>query len=136
MRTLFSVVILSCACLAVSAADKDDKPADSPKAKKTRELLKKKISLDIKDDSFRDVLDTLKEEIKGLRLKADTKAGVNLNKQFTYKCKDKTLAQVLEDLLKPNGWGYYILSNTKDVQWDGAIVIRPGKERGYPEKKK
>ena len=58
-----------------------------PKAAATRKLLKMKVTFDWKDASFGDVLDDITDQVK-IKIIADTKAGVNRNKQMTYSCKD------------------------------------------------
>jgi hypothetical protein len=119
-----------------------DKPADSAKAKKTRELLKTKLTLDIGETELPNLIEELQEawqekaKTKGkVPVKLDTKAGINRNKRLKYACKDKSVEDILAELLGKNGWGYFVNSNAKDSQFDGAIWVRPGKERGYPEAK-
>ncbi len=102
---------------------------DTPKAAKTRQLLKQKVSFEWKDTSFREVLEDIKDQVK-VGIIPDTKAGITLNKQITYKCKDIPFENALEELLGKNGWGYYVKSQKGDG-YDGVIYIRPGKERGY-----
>jgi hypothetical protein len=119
---LFALVLLTSA----QAAPGDD---DTPKAAKTRQALKMKVSFDWKDTSFGDVVQDIKDQVK-IGIIADTKAGVNLNKQITYTCKDIPFEDALEGLLAKNGWGYYVKSQKGDG-YDGVLFIRPGKERGY-----
>src|SRR4051812_34134520 len=71
--------------------------ADTPKAVATREKLKQKISVDYKEDLFKNVLEDLQDQVKGLRIKADLKGGVSQNRKITYKAKDKPLEEVLAD---------------------------------------
>jgi hypothetical protein len=109
--------------------------ADTPKATATREKLKQKVTVDYKDELFRNVIEDLPEQVKGLRIKPDVKGGVSQNRKITYKAKDKPLDEVLADILKEQGWGYFVITNDKDTQWDGALYIKVGKERGYEEGK-
>jgi hypothetical protein len=102
---------------------------DTPKAAKTRQVLKTKVTFDWKDTSFGDVIQDIKDQVK-IGIIADTKAGVNLNKQMTYSCKDIPFEDALEQLIAKNGWGYYVKSQKGDG-YDGVVIIRPGKERGY-----
>ena len=67
----------------------------------------------------------------GPALPFDNKGGVNHNKPITYTCKDKTVEEVLTDVLGKNGWGYYVHSQ-KDA-YDGDLYIKVGEERGYPK---
>jgi hypothetical protein len=101
---------------------------ESKKVTKTRELLKTKVSFDWKSTAFGDVLTEIKEAVPGLVFHRDENA-INLNKPITYKCKDKPLEAVLDELLGKYNWGYYV--NTKKDAYEGDIYIRVGKERGY-----
>jgi hypothetical protein len=112
------------------AADKDTKAAAA-----TREKLKQKVSVEFKDELLRNVLDELKDQVKGLKFQVDTKGGVSMNRKITYKAKNKPLDEVLDEMFKKEGFGYIVISNEKDVQYDGALLIKQGKERGYPEGK-
>jgi len=116
-------------CL-TSLAAADPVPEDTPKAAATRKILKQKQSFEWKDTSFADVLDDIKGQVKGLSLRPDTKSGVNVNKQITFKAKDLPLEDILDQLLGKSGWGFYVESQ-KNSSYDGSVVIRVGKERGW-----
>src|SRR5262249_31736992 len=107
---------------------------DTPKAAAARKLLKQKVTVDWKDEAFRAVKEELQEQVKGLFLKPDTKSGVQLNTKITLSMKDAPLEQVLNAICDKNGWGYFIISKEKDA-YDGNIVVKVGKERGYEEGK-
>ncbi len=127
MHRLLAVTAFAFCLTSLSAAAA---PEDTPKAAKTRELLKKKINLDWKDTSFGEVIDDLKMMVKGLRIHVETKTGVNLNKQITFKAKDIPLEEALDQLLGKNAWGFYVESQ-KGSSYDGDLYIRVGKERGW-----
>jgi hypothetical protein len=129
-RLLALTVALPLCLMAVRAADGDD---DTPKAKKTRELLKKKITVNFKDTRLEDVVDELKEQIKDLHVRLDSKGGVSRNQTITYAGKDVTLAEALDKMFMKNGLGYIVISQ-KNNAYDGSIFIKQGKERGYPLK--
>jgi hypothetical protein len=132
MRTLlFGALFVTLSCLAV--AD-DARPEDTPAAAKTRKLLQTKISVDFKDDKLSDVVDEIKDQVKGLKFLIDTKGGVSRNRTITYKAKDKTVAQVLDEMLKKPALGYVVISK-KGNAYDGLVEIRNSDERGYPKKK-
>ena len=57
---------------------------------------RQKQSFDWKDTSFADVIEDINSQVKGLRLRPDTKSGVNLNKQITFKAKDLPLEDILD----------------------------------------
>ncbi len=128
MRRLFAATAFALCLTSVYAADAP--PKDTPKAAKTRQILKKKVSFDWKDTSFGDVIDDIKSQVKGLGIRVDTKSGVNLNKQITFKVKDVPLEDALEQLIAKNGWGFYVESQQNSA-YDGLLWIRVGKERGW-----
>src|SRR5205823_2026788 len=83
-----------------------------------------------KDELFKNVLEELSDQAK-VKFKPDLKGGISQNRKVTYTCKNKPLEAVLDEILKKEDWGYVVKSDDKDVQYDGAIVIKVGKERGY-----
>jgi hypothetical protein len=132
MRTLLSAALLLAVVAAVSA---DDKPKDTPAAAKTRKLLKNKIDVEFKDTRLEDVIDDIKEQVKGLSIRLDTKGGVSRNSTVTYKAKGKTVEEVLDGIFTKMALGYYVISKKGDA-YDGSIWVKQGKERGYPKEKK
>jgi hypothetical protein len=123
---IMSAVFVLCTP-AVPAADKD-----TDKAAATRKKLQTKISVNYKDTVWNEVKDDLKSQVpSGIGIREDTKSGVTLNSKFTYSAKDKTLEEVLDELLAKQEWGYYVISKQGDT-YDGSIMITKGKERGYP----
>lgn len=133
MRTLLPLAALL--ALVAALAAQDDKPKDTPAAAKTRKLLKTKVEVEYKDTRLEDVVDDLKDQVKGLSIRLDTKGGVSRNSTFTYKAKGKTLEEVLDGLFTKPGLGYYVISKKGDA-YDGSIWVKQGKERGYPNGKK
>jgi hypothetical protein len=114
-----------------TVADAQPKDTDTPAAAATRKLLEKKVTCDYKDTRLEDVVDDLKEQVKGLKMQLDAKGGVSRNQAITFKAKDVTLAEALDRMFQKNGLGYLVLSKKGDAL-DGAIWIKQGKERGYP----
>src|SRR5205823_3640440 len=96
VRRLLAATLIAC-CVTTSFAA--DPPEDTAKAAATRKLLKQKVTFMWKDTSFGEIIADIKEQVKGLPLRADTKAGVNLNKQVTFSCKDVPLEDAIEMLL-------------------------------------
>ena len=127
VRRLCAAALIAC-CVATSFAA-DPPPEDTPKAAAARKVLMTKVDLTFKATSFGEVIEEIKEKVK-IGIKADTKAGINLNKPITYSCKDKPLGEALDEILGKNGWGYFIKSQ-KGGGYDGVLHIRPGKERGW-----
>lgn len=106
--------------------------ADTPKAAAARQKLKNKVTVEFKDTYLKDVVEELQDQVSGLRFRLDTKGGVSMNRKITYKAADKPLADVLDEMFKNEGLGYVVISKEKDA-YDGTILIKQGKERGYPE---
>lgn len=127
MRRLLAATVFT---LCLSSVYAQQPPPDTAKAAETRKLLKKKVTFEWKDTAFGDVLMEIKDSVKGLVISADTKSGVNLNKQITFKVKDVPLEDALEMLIAKNGWGFYVES--QKGAYDGRVVIKAGsKERGW-----
>ena len=114
---------------ALHAADKGDD--DTPAAKKTRELLAQKVTCDYKDTPLREVVDDLKDQVKGLHIQIDSKGGVSANQTITYTGKDVPLSDALDAMFKKNGLGFLVISK-KGNAYDGILQIKQGKERGRP----
>jgi hypothetical protein len=129
----FLVIPLAVALLsqAVLAADKDEpkKVADTRK-----KLEQTKITVKWKEIPLGDVLEEIfKEENRGIPYRSDKNA-VTLNTKVTYEAKDKTIAEILNDLgeLKsPSGLGWYIWY--KPDAYQGSVWIEKSKARGYAE---
>jgi hypothetical protein len=126
------VSVIAVCVLSLWAADKTNK--DTPAAATTRtKKLQAKITLDYKDEHLRVVLDEINSQLEAAGLdkiawKFDT--GVSKNQRVSFKGKDKTVAEALDGLFKANGLGYVVISKAKD-NFDGGILIKQGKERGY-----
>jgi len=125
---------LAVTLLALSTGRADDKAGgdDTPKAAAARKLLKKKITVNFKETPLKDVVEELKEDhVLGISIRIDTKGGVSQNQAITYKGADVTLEQALDEMFKKNGLGYVVISG-KNNAYDGSVLIKQGKERGYP----
>jgi hypothetical protein len=130
-----SRLCLSCSLLLVICVNPVRADDDTPAAAKTRKLLKKKISVDFKDTRLEDAMDDIKEQVKGLKSRLDTKGGVSRNRTLTYKAKDKTVEEVLDGMFKGTGLGYIVISK-KNNAYDGSLLIKMGNERGFEKKDK
>jgi autotransporter-associated beta strand protein len=130
--TLTLALAVTLAALGTSRADDRVASDDTPKAAATRKLLKKKITVNFKETPLKDVIEELKEDhVPGISIRIDTKGGVSQNQAITYKGGDVTLEQALDEMFKKNGLGYLVISG-KNNAYDGSILIKQGKERGYP----
>jgi hypothetical protein len=129
-RFLVLTIFVSIAGFVAIAADKD---ADTPAASATRKKLKTKVTVNFNDVSFSAVIEELHDQADNLSIRPDTKGGVSQNQKITYKGKDKTVAEVLDDICSKYDMGYYVISQQKNA-YDGSVwITRNKKERGYPE---
>lgn len=126
-----SIAIASFVFLAGVSEAQGQKTGDklTDKARKSKEALKTKVSVDFTDTILKEAVAELKEQVKGVFIQLDTKGGVSQNGKLTYTGKDVTLEEALDGMFKKNGLGYVIISNKKDA-YDGAILVKQGKDRG------
>ena len=138
-RILGSATVLAVCLLGFVNLSGAQDEKDTKKAAQTRKLLKTKVKVEYKDTPLKDIIEDLQDQVKdatkkSLGVRVDTKNGVSQNTKFTYKADDKTLEEVLDEMLKKNDMGYYVISQQSDA-YDGTLLIVKGKARGYPEKK-
>jgi hypothetical protein len=127
-----ALLFLGIVALQASAAEEEK---DTPAAAKTRGLLKKKVTLDFKTpERLKDIIEEIQEQVKGIQFRVDTTGGVSMNKKMSIQCKDMTLEKALETMLGKEDLGYIVISK-KGNAYDGSVLIRMGKERGFPVKK-
>lgn len=123
------VVTMAAAWVGLAAAQ------DSPAAKATRKKLQTKISVEFKDERTKDVFEGVLAELdKAPRIRIDNASGVSNNTKVTYRAKDKTVEEILNELCDKLDCGWYVVSNESNNKIDGTIVVRKstkGKERGY-----
>jgi hypothetical protein len=133
MRRLFVAVV------AVGLANGWAQAQDTPRAKATRENLKKIVLEDVeyKEEMTRVIFDDLKRESNNkVSFIIDTGSGMSMNSRMSYKVKKASIEKILNDLADKNDFGWYVFSNPKDPndQKNGKIILRKGakgKERGY-----
>jgi TolA-binding protein len=116
---------------AYGQAEKDTKAAAATRAKK----LQAKLTVTFDDTPLKEVLEELKSQVEAAgagTVSFKLEPGVSMNQKITFTAKDKPLEQVLSGIFTKVGLGYYVLSKEKD-RYDGWVVVKPGKERGYPE---
>src|SRR5437588_10844989 len=126
------IVVCSVFALLVTGFWAFGKEKESAKAAATRKKLQEKISVDYQDEPIRNVVDDLKSKVKGLGSKIVwVGGGVCGNITLSCKAEDKTLAEILDTLFKGKDLGYVVVSKEGNA-YDGALLIKKGKERGYP----
>jgi hypothetical protein len=121
---LFLVLTAATVCAA-------DAPPDTKAAAETRAKLKAKVTCDFKDTMLFVVCEELTDQTK-VNFRLDTAGGVSRNQKITYKCTEKPLLEVLDEIFKKEELGYYVISIEKNA-YDGSLQVRKSKERGYPE---
>ena len=84
---------------------------------------------DLRNTRVIDIIEELKDQVKGVQIRMDQKGGVSGNRKLTFTGKDVTVKEVLEGLLKKEGLCYGITSNEKDA-YDGSVYLRVGTEFG------
>ena len=108
---------------------------ESTAAKTTRKKLQQKITVEFKEERTKDVIESVIGEIdKAPKVRIDNASGVSNNTKLSYKAKDKTVEQVLNEICDKLDCGWYVVSNAANNKVDGSVVIRKstkGKERGY-----
>ena len=141
------VYTLSLIAFALAGAVAQD-AKDTEKAAATRKALMSKISVDYKDTLMQDVVTDLADQMKTatsmkVATKLDVTSGVSQNTKVTHEAKNKTVAEVLDEIGKKYDIGYVVVSGTYKSptktfgkEFDGTIIIKKGSERGYPEKSK
>ncbi len=101
----------------------------SAKAKSAQKFLKAKVTVEFTDVRLEEILEDLKEQVKGVNFFVDSKGGVSRNSKLSYKGKGDSLGMALDGILKTNGLGYQIISN-KGNAYDGLIKVVQGPDRG------
>ena len=92
MQRLIAITLVCLIGLTGVGPARAEKDEDTPKAAKTRKLLKTKITLDIKDVPLREVMDEISDDhVKGVNIIVDTKGGVSQNQKLSFSGKDVTL---------------------------------------------
>lgn len=130
-RYLWAVATAAVVAAVGVAADppKDTKAADYTRTKK----LKGKVTVEAKNGTLKDVLTDISGQFELLKLgplSYQTEPGINLNSKVTLDAKDVSGDEALDQLLKPLGYGYVVVSKDKD-RYDGWIKVVKGDARGY-----
>jgi hypothetical protein len=123
------VAFAACILLAQQAEAQESKAAQA-----TRKKLKQKITVEFKEIGTRDVFSGIRDEMdKPVNFKIDNSNGLSNNSKLTYKAKNKTVEQVLNELSDKFDFGWIVVSNPSNNKVDGWVIIRRTgkKERGY-----
>jgi putative peptide zinc metalloprotease protein len=125
-------------CLPVETVEfnqiKENVEQDSRAARTTRRRLQGRLGVHYEGRPLGEVLDDLGRRAPGgaLAIVHDEKLSEALLREpVTYRADGQRLATVLDRVLERHGLGYVVLSEPGER--DGALLIREGRERGYPE---
>ena len=129
IRTLAALTVLYC----LSTPSSYGAEPDTQLAAKVRaEKLKVKITADFKNEMLKEIFKDFSAQIEAKKLGVLSFApetGVSMNSRVTYKCADKPLEEVLDEMFKPLDLGYYVVSKEKD-RYDGWIKVNKSSDRG------
>jgi hypothetical protein len=130
VRLILPTAVLILFATSASAADKDTRAAAVTRGKK----LQAKVSVEFADTSLKEALAELKTQIEaaGQTISWRLDTGVSMNLKVMYSGKDVTVAEALDGMFAKNGLGYVVISKEGD-RLDGFVLIKAGKERGFPE---
>lgn len=131
---LAGVILLAFAGTGEAVQDAKTAAKDTAAADRTRtKLLAVKVTAEFKNTPLREVL---KEFAAQVEMAADRPvmwtyaAEVAAGQPVSYSCKNKPLAAALDELFKPLGLGYVVVSKDDDRR-DGWVRVTKGTERGY-----
>jgi hypothetical protein len=123
-------------CLPVTTHDfnrlREDLERASSAAAETRRLLSGRVAAHYQGTRLADVFADLQKQARGLNVDVDDAAGASGDLPVTYSAESLRLSTALDRMLEPLGLGYVVVSAPGRSN-DGRLVVRPGRERGYPE---
>jgi putative peptide zinc metalloprotease protein len=116
---------------------REDLERQSSAARDARKLLDRKVSVKYERTPLAEVFKDLKSKAKGLTLAIDPELGESEVKtleglEVTFQAEQQKVLLVLDRVLALRGLGYIIQSDEADKR-DGWLLVRPGRERIYPE---
>lgn len=115
-------------------AQAPQKVRETPAAQATRKRLQNKISIEWDNVPLKVALEDIRNELDSkVSFKIDNASGVSNNTKVKLKADNVPAAKVLNDLCDRYDLGYFVLSRPND-RYDGWIIIRKSKERGYENK--
>ena len=125
-----TLTVLTLIGFADLASAQESKPAQA-----TRKLLKQKLTIEAKEVGTKAFLDDVIRELdKEFKYIIDNASGVSNNTKISYKGKDVTVEQVLNEISDKLDCGWIVSSNPGNNKYDGKVILRKsskGKERGY-----
>jgi hypothetical protein len=131
-RLLWTLTVLGLTGTPVAAQEKSK---ESPILAAVRKKLQTKVTVDYNEARLQEIAEDLKKQVENLSIWLDNAGGVSNNMTFTYKAKDKTLAEVFDELFAKTDLGYVIGQNKSkaNYRFTGWIIIKKGKFRGQLE---
>jgi putative peptide zinc metalloprotease protein len=121
-----------CLCVPVVTPEfnqlKENMERPSAASKKTRDKLRKPVSVAYQGVTLKEALHDLSAKAK-VTVALESFGGKEAELKLTAEAKGAPLSIALERVLEPLGMGFYILSDENNAR-DGQILARPGGERG------
>ena len=111
---------------------KENLERNTPSSNATRRLLQRGVRVHYDKTRLADVFADLQKQVPGLRLKGDAAAGADDGLAVTFQAEKQRLSSVLDRMFGQYGLGYVVQSQA-GASDDGWLLVRPGRERGYPE---
>src|SRR6185295_19375312 len=111
-RSIGVTLVLALAALGAQSASAQESKA----AQSTRMKLKQKISVDFKEIGTKAIFDEITESMEkgAVTFKLDNKSGVSNNTKLTYKAKDKTVEEILNEISDKGEFGGFVVSNASN----------------------
>jgi len=111
---------------------KENLERNTPSSNAARRLLQRGVTVHYDKTRLADVFADLQKQVPGLRLKGDAAAGADDGLPVTFHAERQRLSSVLDRMLGQYGLGYVVQSQA-GASDDGWLLVRAGRERGYPE---
>jgi hypothetical protein len=123
-------------CLPVLTAElnrlKENLERPTAASVKTLRHLQDKVNVSYHEARLADVFADLNRQVKSVHLLPDPAAKPSDDVKVTYQAQGQRLATVLDQIFEEPGLGYVLLSD-ENSEHDGWLMVRPGRERGFPE---
>ena len=123
-------------CLPLATSEfnrlKENLERNTPASNVTRRLLQAGVTVHYDRTRLADVFADLQKQVPGLRLKGGAAAGADDDLPVTFHAERQRLSSVLDRMFEPVGLGYVVKSEAGAAD-DGWLLVRAGRERGYPE---
>jgi putative peptide zinc metalloprotease protein len=124
-------------CLPVSPSELNrlreqiEQPTDDA-VKTIRRLREDKVTLHVQNQPLDELLNDLEKQAHGLHFQIDPASDLSPELRVSYAAEGQVLANALDQLFSKIGVGYIVVSDANRKE-NGSILVRPGRERVFPE---